>query len=242
MRLELEGHFHRLGPGLLLGGKQLFTQKKLFKSMTTQPSFTPLQEFWANFFETTSRYSPPARNNQSLKSYFNQIFGTLTDHTFENIDVLPFSILCHDCKNNTMDRQDAVCKTHLGILKGVLQAATHVPLEPEFHADPSKSCHILIRVDSNTDGIPATAHAKRLGHVILDVRSNSFVLYDQNTSLCYTLTLPAAKILQVLEEEVSVDAIVSATGIPDRFVRDILDQCYSLGWISCRFDFQESHD
>src|SRR5262245_63621273 len=84
----------------------------------------------------TSRAGPPAREPVALQRYLEGVFGELTQHAFESLEVLPTRITCTGCRNNTAKRRDAVCETHVGVLCGVFQAMTHVPRQGAYAADP----------------------------------------------------------------------------------------------------------
>ena len=52
----------------------------------------------------------------------------------------------------------------------------------------------------------------------------------------YALMPAAASILALLDRSRSPAELAAATGLPDAAVRTTLDQLYTAGWISCRFD------
>lgn len=204
--------------------------------MAAQPAFVPLAEFWSNFFEMSARNGPPPCEDASLKRYFGGVFGELTTHRFERLGPLPVSIRCGGCHNNTPDRKNAVCNTHLGVLKGVFQAMTHVPLDARFHARPGGDCHIMLELASGPDGRKPVAHAARLAHAVLVAQPGQVLLTDARNGAQHTLTPAAAAVLAALDDERTVADIAASTRLPVAEVQAILDQCYSVGWISCRFD------
>src|SRR5215831_1634752 len=162
----------------------------------------------------TSRAGPPAREPVALQRYLEGVFGELTQHAFESLEVLPTRITCTGCRNNTAKRRDAVCETHVGVLCGVFQAMTHVPMQVAYAADPGGNCVITLKL-ATLDGVPVTPFATRLDHVELHQTAGQAALLDRSRS-------PAE--------------LAAATGLPDAAVRTTLDQLYTAGWISCRFD------
>jgi len=199
------------------------------------PAFVPLRDFWCRYFEMTSRASPPARESVTLQRYMEGVFGELTQHAFESLEVLPTRITCTGCRNNTAKRRDAVCETHVGVLCGVFQAMTHVPMQVAYAADPGGNCVITLKL-ATLDGVPVTPFATRLDHVELYQTAGQAMLLDRRSGAGYALMPAAASILALLDRSRSPAELAAATGLPDAAVRTTLDQLYTAGWISCRFD------
>src|SRR5262249_57746974 len=109
----------------------------------------------------TSRAGPPAREPVALQRYLEGVFGELTQHAFESLEVLPTRITCTGCRNNTAKRRDAVCETHVGVLCGIFQAMTHVPMQAAYAPHPPGHCLLTLQL-ATPDDVPAPPVAPRL--------------------------------------------------------------------------------
>src|SRR5262249_36678236 len=183
----------------------------------------------------TSRASPPARESVALQRYVEGVFGELTQHAFDSLEVLPTRITCTGCRNNTAKRRDAVCETHVGVLRGVFQAMGHVPTEAAYAADRGGHCVSALKL-ATLDGVPVTPFATRLDHVELYQAAGQAMLLDRRTGVGYALMPAAASILALLDRSRSPAELVTATALSDAAVRTTLDQLYTVGWSSWRFD------
>jgi hypothetical protein len=199
------------------------------------PVFIPLRDFWSRYFEMTSRASPPLRESVALQRYLEAVFGELTHHAFDSLEVLPTRITCADCRNNTPERRDAVCETHLGVLTGIFQAMSHVPMEATRALDPDGQCVVTMNL-ATVGGVPVTAFATRLDHVELFHGAGQTMLFDRRAGMTYQLVPTAAAVMALLDRSQSSADLAAVTGLTDTAVRTILDQFYTAGWVSCRFD------
>lgn len=202
----------------------------------TKSGFTPLEDFWSDFFEMTVRGAPPPREEQAVAGYLSTIFGDLVEHEFRRLDTLPFTIDCTNCRNNTSGPvNEAVCKTHVGVIKGVAQAMTHVPMSASYEPADDGACTIRLEVARAPDGAALTAYAKRLDHLDACTDGASFWLYDRSDGSTTGLTGEAYAVLAALTEEKSAAQLAQLTRFPETGVRQILDQCYAQGLVQCRF-------
>lgn len=203
--------------------------------MSTNPAFVPLDAFWSQFFETTTRRAPLPRDGAVVDHYLGGVFGDLTEHRVAALERAPFRIACTDCRNNTDARRDSVCRTHLGVLQGLLQAMTHVPLDAAFKATANEECQITFKVAAGADGREAAAYAVRLDGIVLRADGYRAFLIDTRSSAVHALTPEAYAVLRHLDQERDAAALAGLTGLGEPTVRSLLDQCYTMGWISCRF-------
>lgn len=205
----------------------------------TNNGFTPLMEFWSDFFEMTVRNAPPPRDAEALSAYMSTIFGDLTEHNVGILNTLPFVIDCKDCKNNGSEPVNAaVCKTHVGVLKGVAQAMTHVPLAVSYMPSENGACSIWLEIDNGPDGEELVAHAKLLDHVTLGSNGAFRWLQNKTNGSVVGLTEEAYTVLAALSEERTAADLARVTGYAEEFIRQILDQCYAQNLVYCRFATQ----
>lgn len=193
--------------------------------------FVPLEDFWAGFFEMTARPAPPPREPAALAGYLRTVFGDLAEHAVAPLAALPFEIACTGCRNNTAGApRPAICRTHVGVIKGVLQAMTHVPLALDYRPGDAGRCTITASLAG-----PLVAHARRLAHVEAAGDGTRFWVTDRNRGEAVGITAETFAVLAALDEERTPAALAAATGLGEPAVRAILDQCYALGLVSCRF-------
>ncbi|MGO8248930.1 hypothetical protein [Rhizobium johnstonii] len=206
--------------------------------MPEKTAIVPLRDFWSSFFEVTSRDNPPLREAGTLQRYLVGVFGELTDHAFEHLEVLPTRVTCEGCRNNTVGRRDAVCETHLGVLTGLFRAMTHAPVNASYTPDPEGNCVITLQLIA-VNGTSLTALAARLQHVEPFASAGQPMLLDRRNGAVHALVPSANAVMSGLDQERTPSELAAVTGLGDAEIRIILDQFYAAGWVSCRFALVE---
>ncbi|QQO34258.1 hypothetical protein JJC00_00620 [Bradyrhizobium diazoefficiens] len=203
--------------------------------MSATSAYVSLRDFWSQYFELTSRANPPPREAVVLQRYVGSVFGDLTEHRFDHLDTLPITVQCSACQNNTAQRKEAVCETHVGVLIGILEAMTHVPIEASYVPTPDRDCVVTLQL-SPVNGRPAAAVAARREHV--DIYNSGQVVYllDRHAGVFHALPDAPASVMAALDRPRTPAELASLTRLAEVGVRSILDQFYAWGWISCHFD------
>lgn len=203
----------------------------------SETSFIPLEDFWAEYFEFTSSGSPPPRDADFLANFMYTVFGDLATHNFGHLGSLPFDLKCTDCRNiRGCEPKQSVCNTHLGIIKGVVQAMTHVPIKVSHVPDQAGNCAISIAILSDESGQLPIILARRLNHFDLHGDGVSFWVQYHSGGAVLTITSETHRVLSALTEEGSPSSLADLTGISETRIRSILGGCCELQLVQCCFD------
>ena len=200
-------------------------------------SFTPLGEFWADYIRNQIISQNFTMDEDALKNYLQLLYGTLTTLEFNSLKSLPFEISCLDCKNNHKDRRDSVCKTHIGGIRGALEAILRVPLSIEYNPVTGAQCTLSIRLakdENDVDYIPFAQRAEHLEVVPQQSDAHAYVL-NKTDQQYYPVSNFHHTLLLHLDQPVSSTKLVRALNAPLEQVCTGLDELYQSGWINVNF-------
>lgn len=109
--------------------------------------FISILEFWELF----STYVPASSRIIGLPPIsgmidgLNYYFGELTNHSVLSDQNNELKIMCSNCINLQKVRNEAVCETHLGVIKGTIQRLTGKEAEVSFNPNNDLvNCRITV--------------------------------------------------------------------------------------------------
>jgi hypothetical protein len=205
----------------------------------TKP-FVPLEDFWSDYLSGMVSVRPPARTPNAISQYLDLLFGDLTVHAPQQVQALPIQVDCQECRNLKGQRRDSVCRTHLGAIRGSLQAVLGVPLAADFSPGEDGRCSISMWLARGNDGQPLIATAKRAPYIRLGGSdSGRWWVSDLRSTAVTEINEPTARLLLGADEARSVEDLALEQDIDLQIAAPILDQCFQLGWVECDFEPRE---
>ncbi|HEU4410557.1 MAG TPA: helix-turn-helix domain-containing protein [Polyangiaceae bacterium] len=192
-----------------------------------------LDTFWADYLRTLCQASPAAA---PVGPQLDLLFGNLTRHEVEPSPRLPLTIRCSDCRNNRGARRDSVCSTHVGAVRGTLEARQGVPLEVDYEPSEEGSCRMIVAIAGTRDGRPVVALAQRADHVALGSDGLAHWADDRRAGVRVPITPLSWAILQAAAQPISVAAAAARLGVEAGAVAQVLDQLHRCGWVRTTFE------
>ena len=201
----------------------------------TNQTFFPIREFWADYLYSQVSVSPPELKSDAVSSYLDLLFGGLTKHELNDIKALPISGTCTGCRNNTDLRRDSVCQTHIGAVRGTLEAILKVPLQITYTPEPGSKCCLKIEIEKSIDGRPLAAWARTMHHVILTENNSSYLVHDNLSFLDTEITEDTFRVLKEASDFITPKKLALKLDMDLLYTTQILDECYQLGWVESTF-------
>lgn len=196
----------------------------------------PLEDFWSDHLSDMVSVRPPARTPDAIRQYLDLLFGGLTVHAPQQVQTLPIQVDCRECRNLEGQRQDSVCRTHLGVIRGTLQAVLGVPLAADFSSDEDGRCRISLWLARADNGQPLIATARRASYIRVEgLGSGRCWVSDLRSAAVTEINEPTARLLLGSDEARSVEDLALEQGVDLQVAAPILDQCFQLGWVECGF-------
>lgn len=189
--------------------------------------FLPLLDFWSDILFAQTSSSPPA----DVVGHLDTMFGGLTRHALAPRDSLPVGVECTQCRNNQGDRRDAVCQTHVGVVRGTLEARIGVPLRATWEPGSQGHCRIQLERELAEDGRPLEPRARRAPWVRMVEHAGAHFIADDRTGWMIAVAPAVAATLASTTTFRGVAELASELGRDHAEVGAILNACLANGWM-----------